>query len=238
MPHNRFFIDQDLSDTAPISLEGEEFHHFCVMRGEIGDAIELVNGKDQLLTAVIERIEKQRAIAKPLSLTTSLPKKRRIILAQALPLFNRLENLTEKATELGIDAFWLFPSLNSEKKTLSAQQELRLKKIAIAAMKQCGRLDLPEILLKPSLLEWKKIDGYSLFFGDTKAGVPRATPDLFTTSSILFVGPEKGWHERECSHLLEVLNARSLSLHDNILRTDTAAILFAGISCYTEMTSI
>lgn len=115
------------------------------------------------------------------------------------------------------------------KKELSLNQEKRLHMIAVAAMKQSGRLTLPQIILKEPLSKWKPFDRGTVFFGDVDAGVFSARAEVLDKPVTYFIGPERGWDERERSHLKTVLNAKPIRFHHNVLRTDTAAIFLTGL---------
>jgi 16S rRNA (uracil1498-N3)-methyltransferase len=132
-----------------------------------------------------------------------------------------LEWTLEKATELGATEFWLFPGKRSEKKDLSKSQIHRLETILINALKQCGRLYLPKIILKPPLEEWQIPSG-SLFFGDFSTTTP--LKKTFDDTVTFFIGPEKGFSPAETLLLREKFKAHPISLHENILRAETAAI--------------
>lgn len=225
MPHERFFIDTLLETGQLATLDGSEFHHLAhVMRARLGDTVELVNGKGQLAYASIGRLNRENAELTINEVTVSNVSLPKIILAQAMPRFNRLEYILEKATELGVSEIHLFPSALSEKLPSSDNQNRRMAQITINAMKQCGRLDLPSIHFLPPLLEWKPLQG-RVFFGDTD---PKAPPfkavfqPIFPCS--LIIGPEKGFHREEILFLKNSLQARGVHLHPFILRVDTAAI--------------
>lgn len=226
MPHERFYVDQPLEGT--VVLEDQEFHHLCrVMRGRVGDRVELVNGKCQLAQATISQIGKREALLEVNEATTASAPKKRLILAQGIPRIQRLEMVLEKGTELGVTDFWLFPGILGEREGFSAHQLKRMELILIAAMKQCGRLDLPRIELRPPLLEWKPSDG-TLLFGDTDRSAPWLEKvSIGDEPLVLCIGPESGFDPRETEHLKEVLGATGVRLHENILRTETASI--AGI---------
>jgi 16S rRNA (uracil1498-N3)-methyltransferase len=220
MPAERFFAEVPFTVGETVVVEGLEFHHLRnVMRKEKGEGLELVNGKGQLAVAIIEKIGKHDARCNILSVQEK-PSTARIILAQALPRLNRLETIIEKAVELGVLEFWLFPGELSEKTELSHNQLQRLHMIAVGAMKQCGRLDLPQIVLKPALAQWEAT-GMPSFFGDTAENAPWIKP--VAGSALIFIGPESGFTDEE-EATLKKLGAQGVKLHNNILRTDTAAI--------------
>lgn len=217
MPAERFYIDANLNGT--LSLEGPEHHHLAhVMKVRVGEIVEVVNGRGSLGQAKVLSISKRDADLEILSaLQTPLSPPR---LTLALPLMrpSKLELVIEKGTELGTDAFWIYPAHYSEKDELSLHQQERLNFIAISAMKQCGRLDLPPIQFL-SRFEEIFITSATYLFGDTRPGKPlkQAKGQLF-----FITGPERGFSERE----LEVLDQKAIGvrLHKNILRAETAPI--------------
>lgn len=225
MPADRFFIASPLQMGQKVILDNTEFHHLVhVMRLKEGDRIELVNGLGALAQALIKLVEKKQAQLVIESVINGQKSSKEIILAQALPRINRLDFIIEKGTELGATQFWLFPGYQSERKALTEHQLDRLQNQAIAAMKQCGRLFLPSLEMKPSLDQWEKMD-IPAYFGDLRDSAESFTKILnHSESAIFFIGPEAGFSEKEIEQLSE-LGAKGVKLHPNILRTDTAALV-------------
>lgn len=224
MPAERFFIDSALEERMEIILEGSEFHHLAhVMRIDEGDITEIVNGQGALARAQLKRREKKKALFEVESVLKQEKPSKKIILAQALPRINRLDFIIEKGTELGATEFWLFPGQLSERKLLTEHQIERLKGQIIASMKQCGRLFLPEIKIRPSINKWERLElpGY---FGDLSENAPHFLKVYKGDSSLFFIGPESGFTENE-QRELQKLGAQGVKLHPNILRTDTAALV-------------
>lgn len=227
MPSERYFLENLPEPENQAFLEGQEFQHFLhVMRNTEGNEIELINGKGSLAKARVETIEKKRSILKILEIFRSPPPTFSIVLAQAIPRFNRLEFILEKGTELGMTEIWLFSSSHSEKKAFSENQLERMQTITIAAMKQCGRLHIPKIVIKPSLKQWAKPE-FTSFFGDVSHNAPIFSSVWLdknpTNGALFFIGPESGFTNEE-TQLLQDLNATGVKLQPHILRTDTAAI--------------
>lgn len=216
MPAERFYIDAPL--TGEISLEGNEFHHLVnVMRIRVGEEIELVNGKGALATAQITQISKHKATIEILT-THQHPVLIRHTLAVPLMRPAKLELVIEKCTELGASAFHLYPAQYSEKDELSSNQLERLHHIAISAMKQCGRLDLPPIQILSHFEDLFKTPSLYLF-GDTRKSAPKITSQEKAT---FISGPERGFSEKE--HKILDQKAQGVKLHQNILRAETAPI--------------
>lgn len=226
MPAERYYYPALFESGQPVFLTDQEYHHLVhVMRSRKGDQVEVVNGLGQLAQATINDIEKKKAILSLSSVYTQPPSSMKMILAQGIPRQNRLDFIVEKCTELGMTDMWLFPAAKSEKKELTDNQLERLKALMISAMKQCGRLFLPNILLMPPLKRWNHQEGSAMFFGDTGPNTPHFLSVCRPTKqeAIFFIGPESGFTEEEVV-ILKGFNAQGVSLHPNILRTDTAAI--------------
>lgn len=229
MPVDRFYLNEELKEKATFFLKDEELHHLAhVLRIKEGEVTQLINGKGLLAEAKVEKIGKKGAELKILSLQKEPTPSYELILAQALPRQPRLEYILEKSVELGVTKILLFPGELSEKKTLFPSGLERAQHILISAMKQCGRLFMPELILAPPIFSW---DPSSLpkasFFGDTdptaKSFLSHLTAEK-TTSLCVIIGPEKGFHAKEVTHMKDNLQILGVHLHPNILRTDTAAI--------------
>jgi 16S rRNA (uracil1498-N3)-methyltransferase len=229
MPHDRFYIDAPLEKGEAVLITDAELHHLAVSRTRVGQSVELINGKGKLAKGTLAAIDKRQARLHVDEVFEELEKPRQIILAQGLPRMNHLEWIVEKGTELGATAFWFFPGTLSDREHLSGNQHNRLKHLILSAMKQCGRLDLPEVLFKPPLEKWEAIQG-TLLIADPSSDAPFLWEAEITPQSpiILFVGPESGFDAREVSHMIEVLKAQRVRLHHNTLRTETASL--AGLS--------
>lgn len=198
----------------------------------------MINGRGQLAEAHVARIEKKKAVLRITKVEESPPSPLKAILVQAIPRINRLDLIVEKGTELGMSELWLFPGEKSEKKKLSEQQFNRLKTISISAMKQCGRLYLPPITIHPPLAKWESYPSPS-YFGDLSETAPTIFEEWQkkppSNELYFFIGPESGFTNREVE-LLKENQAKGVSMHENILRTDTAAITALAIINHFAMT--
>lgn len=238
MPVERFYTPSPLTPEENVVLEGTEFHHLArVTRVRPGETVELVNGKGCLAQCQVIRLEKMAAILKVQNSVQFPSPSQKIILAQAIPRMNRLDFIIEKGTELGMSAIWLFPGKLSERKGLTDHQCERLHSAAVSAMKQCGRLYVPEIILQPGIQDWKQLDPHTvMLFGDLEPTAPFLINALDKNENVIIcIGPESGFTSDEIQKL-RLLHAKGVKLHDNILRTDTAAIL--ALSIITHLLSL
>lgn len=233
MPAERYYTDQLTKESEEIVISGDEFHHVIrVMRCREGAVVEFVNGRGSLALACLRRVGKQEAVFSVEKLITQEKPMREIILVQGMPKLQRLEFIAEKGTELGMTALWIVPGDQSEKEGLSSHQKERLTAILIASMKQCGRLFLPTLEMRPKLSAWKEfpVRGY---FGDIRSESPRFAQVLTefqqNDSLYFFVGPESGFSEGEVKVMVEG-GVKGVHLHENILRTDTAGIVALAIA--------
>lgn len=232
MPIERFYCDDQLEEGKTFYLQGGEFHHLArVVRIRPGETVEVVNGRGYLAKAVVEQLEKDRVGMKIKSVFVESEENDRIILAQAFPKKERLDFILEKGTELGVDEFWFFPGDLSIKKDFSQNQIERAQQLTLAAMKQCGRLTLPLVKVLPPFEKWSYIPK-NAFFGEVGEGVPAfmkiwgAIKEPFPL--IFFVGPESGWSSKETT-LFRQRGVSGVSLHHNILRTDTASLVAVSL---------
>ena len=236
MPAERYYNPRHFEIDDDFYFEDQEFHHFLnVMRTRVGESIEVINGKGQLATALVVSIEKKRALVKVTNLVNEEQPKYKFILAQGIPRTNRLEYILEKCTELGVTEIWLFNSTNSEKRTYTDHQLERLNTILISAMKQCGRLYLPKLCFVKSLSEFPN-SSLGCYYGDTSPDAPSFVKVLSEqhekNGSLICIGPEGGFTADEHKYL-KSQGYIGIKLHNNILRTDTAAI--AALSLMSQI---
>lgn len=240
MPDNRFFVDTSLATGQTVILDGDEAHHLAkVMRVRPGETVELINGRGALALAILRQVDRDHCLLEISEVKLEDPDRFALIIAQAIPRMNRLDTILEKGTELGMSALWLFPGERSERPQISDQQKKRTHTILISASKQCGRLYLPDLQIKPPLAEWSKLD-WPAFFGTLKPGVPTFSEawqrHMPKRGALFFVGPEAGFSSREEANL-ERLGAIGVSLHPNILRTDTAPLVALTLMHHFEKTT-
>ena len=225
----QIFYSSQVEDGYLYLDENETHHCMRVLRKRTGDLIEVVDGKGNYFTGVIEEVSKRAMIRIETQEDRSSFRKHRIHLAVA-PTKNidRMEWMTEKVTEIGVDEISFIHCENSERKILRPD---RLSKKTLSAMKQSGQAVLPQ------LNEMKKYSG--LFENITEKGRYIAHLDEHVESipmsnmaikedSIVLIGPEGGFSSAEVSMALEN-GFIPVTLGKTRLRTETAAVVACTI---------
>jgi len=167
-----------------------------------------------------------------------------ITLMQSLPKANKMDFIVQKATELGADRIVPFlssrsiPRLSTEKTRLKIA---RWQHIAVEAVRQCGRVDIPvideilsfeEALLQPehktlNIIFWEEETGK----GVREVLCDKRYDGLKAISVI--VGPEGGFTKEEVSRAVEK-GFVSVSLGRQVLKVETAALTILSIIQYEK----
>lgn len=231
---SRFYIRPDSIKNDRIYVDGREAHHILdVMRLKKGDRIVAFDGTGKEYFGIIEDISKKSLIIKIEEEKESKTKRSyKITLAQAIPKMDKMDYIIQKTTELGIDS--IIP-MNTERAVVKLKKDkvfLKLRRwgrIAREAAKQCGRnsitaiedyLNFKEVLDRVKSYDLVLMPSVSPF---KKQSLKRLL-SLFQGESILvLIGPEGGFDPIELQ-LASKGGVMFVSLGDNILKSDTAAI--------------
>jgi 16S rRNA (uracil1498-N3)-methyltransferase len=231
----RFFANKIHNEMA--LLDGDEFRHAVnVMRVKPGDDVEVFDGRGTVALGRIGGIGKhdlQIAITKK----TVIPPRwaGRVILAVSIAKGERFDSLITGCTEIGVDRICPVLFERTVKQASGAKVLDRYNRLALAAVKQCGRAYLPEINDPLSLaaaillLQSDYPECYMLFgaFGPETSSVL----EIDTQKDVIaFVGPEGGLSPDE-EKLLVASRALPVKITSTVLRIETAAMAFAAILC-------
>ena len=135
-----------------------------------------------------------------------------------------MDNILQKATELGINKIIPIISERTEVKELNLD---RAKKIVIEATEQSNQLAPPNISdvikLKDFLLTFD--EDSKILFADVNSKENLNTEDLKNVKSFcILIGPEGDFSPVERELILQNRAVKPFTLSRNILRSDTAAI--------------
>ncbi len=223
----RFYApDIETSGTLP---ESDSAHCARVLRMHSGDEIEVVDGRGHLLRCRILDAHPKRTSVEVLS-RADLPKvwPGSITIAIAPTKHNdRMEWLIEKLVEIGIDRIVPLRCRYSERKEINVE---RLNKIAVSAMKQSLKAILPVIEQMTPFAEFmRSCTTGQRFIAYCDPSIPRrlmATEYIPASDTIILIGPEGDFSPEEISTALDA-GWKPISLGDNRLRTETAALVAA-----------
>ena len=158
----------------------------------------------------------------------------RTILVQSLLKGEKLEWVLQKATEFNVDTIYLVSTANCvakyDDKKLQSKVS-RWEKIILEAAQQCGRNQLPTLVVGEKLSQVLEIerDALKLVAYENEEGhtIKRALQSIHNdqniTDILICIGPEGGYQEKEINVIIES-GGKSVSLGNTILRAETAAI--------------
>ncbi len=197
---------ENIKDDEAILIGEEARHLYKVLRLTKGEAVTVVDGRGNGYRSQIELISDKevrcrifapiRNFGEPLHYVT---------LAAGLSTGSKFDEVIEKGTELGISRF---VPLITQKSKIRADEEggsskktERWRKVAIAAMKQCGRSVIPDIVTIIQFDNLFKLPnlGQVILFDPSSTNTPfedyklDAGQKYFT----LVVGPESGFSAAE-----------------------------------------
>lgn len=212
-------------------LSQEESQHIVrVLRKKVGDIIHITNGRGDLFLAELLDPTTKGCLLN-LQLAHLEQRRRNFSLCMAVaPTKNisRFEWFIEKAIELGVDMIIPLLTEHSERKSINSS---RLEKIAIAAMKQSFKLELPKIQPPMSMVEALNLmSDWSIYLARLdEEKVPHLADKLGSESNIcILIGPEGDFSVAEKNFAISH-GARQVHLGPSRLRTETAALA----ACHT-----
>jgi len=226
----RFYYPQTLSIGAVIDLPDHVAHHVRVLRLMTGAHLTLFNGEGGEFTATVGLIEKKRVSAEVKTFSpreVELPYA--ITLAQALPEASKMDEIIQKAVELGATSIQPLAAqrcvvrLSNER---AAKKLLHWQAIIVAAAEQSGRNRLTHLAEPTDFSDW--IAQHDLHRRIMLS--PRAEQSLSDWTRhhppqalSLLIGPEGGFSEKE-EETARAHGALTLSMGTRILRTETAGM--------------
>ena len=242
----RFFVPSENFDLDKVKITGDDaFHIARALRMAVGDEITVADMQGNEHLCHLEKIRDEEVdciILETKAGKTESPLE--ITLYMGYPKGDKLENVIQKAVELGASRIIPFESSRCVKRPRADKAEkqgARLSRIAEAAAKQCGRAKIPQVLPPISFKEMLSLaakDTLSLFCyeGDGTESLKSVleSKDMPNSLSII-VGCEGGFSTDEANSAKET-GLRLVSLGPRILRCETAPIyVLSAISYYYEL---
>ena len=232
MSNIRLFYPESLSINLESKLNKSQSHYIAkVMRIKIGESFSLFNKNGEWL-AKINQISKgivEFCIIEKLRQKENI---KEIWLAFSPIKSNYFNFMIQKATELGVTKF--IPIIFDRTIVRKINKE-RVEKIIIEATEQSNRINIP-LLEKPQNLQKfltnnsRKID---LIFTDLNASQKKLEINKRANKPLCaIIGPEGDFLENEKKQILNFEGVRTIKIHENILRAETATITVISIINY------
>jgi len=234
----RIYLDKKLNLDLDLILEKEDAHYLKnVMRLREGDNVFLFNSKDGEFKGEIISSDKKNTKVKLISKIDNINKPGKISLIFSLIKSSKLDYLIQKCTEIGVKTF--IPVI-SEKSVAKNFNIKRTEKIIKESCEQSNQLFLPAIH-EVEKLE-KKIKSFDknsiVFFADINSSNKKIDEVIKNNKNrefYLLVGPEGDFSLKERDLLKSMNNCIPISLGQNILRSETAAV--AGLAILNSQIS-
>ena len=208
-----------------ISLTKEENRHLIkVLRKNVGDKINIINGNGFLFITEITDIKKNIASLKVIKKEKKEKQHKYNLHLAIAPTknINRFEWFLEKATEIGINEITPVICSRSERKKIVLE---RCNKIIISAIKQSIKYYKPKLNSPISFIDFinKKHEGKTHITHCLDQKKHKITKSDNLSHTIL-IGPEGDFSEREISQAIDK-NFKPLTLGNSRLRTETAGVV-------------
>ena len=224
---NLLVTAKDLASELVV-IEGDAYRHlFRARRLERHARLRLVDGEGRARWAEVEALDRRHAELRLLAAAPTNDPARRVELFVAAPRPERAAWLVEKATELGVFAVRFVASERAVRGVDGKALE-RLRRVARAALEQCGGARLP-VLSGPHRLD--ELSPFTTACIDRFLLDPRAAaalPSGGSGAAAVLVGPEGGWSDDERDELA-ALGATAMSLGERVLRVETAGVAAASL---------
>ncbi len=220
----RLYYPNSIVENATALITKEHTHYIVnVLRLKRGDEINFFNENGEWKSEIIY-LEKNRVEVKFLKKIRQPTSSSKINLAICLVKKNPMDNILQKATELGVGKIIPIISERTEIKELNFD---RAKKIVIEATEQSNQLIPPEIFGVVKLKDFlQNLEANSkLLFADVNSNESLKNEDLKNSKSFsVLIGPEGDFSPQERRSILENPKVKPFKISRNILRSDTAVI--------------
>ncbi|MGM9567945.1 MAG: 16S rRNA (uracil(1498)-N(3))-methyltransferase [Clostridia bacterium] len=236
-----FYIHKNDVQEHRLTVTGEVCHHISrVLRMRTGDFLRFSDNENYYYEGVITEITKDHLNVNiervfPIDDEPRLS----VTLIQCLPRGDKMDQILQKATELGVKRVIPVESENSQirLKNKKAEKQNRWQKIAASAAEQCGRGVIPVVETPCALSEaLKQYEEKAILFcyEQEENNSFRETAERMkseTSEIALVIGPEGGFSSVEAEMILAA-GGRSVTMGRRILRTETAGPTALAVLMY------
>jgi len=211
-----------------ISIRDEEHRHLSVARAEVGEEIEIFDGRGEVLTAIIAVIERRETHAHITGKRHVTADAHELILGQSLIRHAAFEFALEKAVEAGVTR--IIPLIAGRSNAKDVGRRERWHRIIVEAAKQSKRYYLPVLDEPRSFSKVLEVKAPTRIVFSEKNG--SALKDAIKQSPVLYmIGPEGGWTDEELV-FAQQRGFALVGLGATILKAETAAVVATALVRY------
>lgn len=232
----RFHLAPDAIRGDRVTFDGAAAHHLGrVLRAAVGDLVQAVDARGDLLSVRLTGIAARRAeglIVGRTTLDTESPLQ--LTLAQAIPKGDKMEHIIRMTTELGVTRVIPLMTARTVVRLEPARWGSRIgrwQRVAREAAQQSGRAAVPEIAPPREIGAWRPDDRDGLlicFWEEERRGLATRLPAGPCPRATVVVGPEGGLTAEEVRGLTDA-GALVAGLGPRLLRTETAGAVAVAL---------
>lgn len=240
---HRFFVPaSNIEDKKVYITDKKELKHMSkVLRLGVGDNVIVFDGKGSEYEVIITETDKEGWTADIIKAAVKDVKpKVKLSLVQGIAKGEKMDTIIQKAVEVGVDS--IYPVLTDHTvvklDALKSNKKVeRWQNIALEACKQCRRNNVPEVFPITTYDEvMDRIKGSKsvmLYEKEDKLSLKEVLQKEMAGAEEIFllVGPEGGFSNKEVERAREG-GTFLVTLGENILRTETAAIVGSALILY------
>ena len=228
MANKSVYIPVPEIESDRLQIVGDEHQHLKVARAEVGERVEVFDGKGRVWVAKVESVGKRETAFQILESRRVDKAGPDLILGLSLIKPAAFELVLEKAVEVGVTC--IVPVIASRSNATPGRRSDRWTRIIVEAAKQSKRYHLPAIE-EPAKFEavLDRAAATKIVFAERGGGPLKSA--LAGSPALFLIDPEGGWTDAELDaarHKGFVL----VGLGDGILRAETAAIVGAALIRY------
>ena len=232
---HRFFCSySDVSVNTIILADREQVHHIRdVLHLKIGEKAAVFDEKGNEYNCVIKEIKNTVSLTIIQKIAVKARNSAELAIACAIPKHCKMEDIIDKLTQLGVDRIIPLETerviVKMDKKKKEARF-LRWQRIALSAVKQSQRSTIPVIEPVKKIKElFIESCSYDLKIIPTLIRERKPIRDIIpkTKKILVLIGPEGDFTPEEVDMAIKS-GFIPVTLGDNVLRVDTAAVAVAS----------
>lgn len=219
----RIYINSELFKRGFPVVNDSDCHYIKnVLRAKHGQQIRVFNENDGEFFAIVNITGKKYNLEIKEQFRKPIQNSRGVILLAPIIKPDKFEMICDMATQIGVTKIIPIITQRVQRKELNRD---RLAKIILESVRQSERLTIPILGSEIKLSDIAPLEVDRIYFANEMEESNGVLQDTSSSNSCAFlIGPEGGFTNEEIAFLKALPNLVSVSLGDNVLRSETAAI--------------